>query len=219
MVSTKLTHYPCSPPKLGGVADFPLSRTDLGSDPLEQFRVWFDVAQNESLPLPEAMALATASDEGAPSARIVLLKVVDHGFVFFTNYGSHKGRDLAANPQAALVFHWQPLGRQVRVEGSVERISQAESEAYFETRPRGAQLGAWASPQSQAIRNRAELEKRLGKIAADHGAGPVPRPPVWGGFRPLPARVEFWQHRDDRLHDRFLYERDGDDWRITRLAP
>lgn len=165
------------------------------------------------------MALATASADGAPSARIVLLKGVDRGFVFFTNRESRKGRELDANARAALVFHWQPLGRQVRVEGSVEPVSEDESYAYFSTRPRGARIGAWASPQSRPIASRAELEERLAAAGSAHPGDDVPLPPFWGGFRLVPARLEFWQHGDDRLHDRFVYEPDDDGWRITRLAP
>ncbi len=197
----------------------PLRRRDLDPDPFRQFEAWFDAAREAGLPLAEAMTLATASADGAPSARVVLLKGVDSGFVFFTNQESRKGRELDANPSAALVFHWQPLGRQVRVEGAVERVSVAESAEYFATRPRGAQLGAWASPQSEPLADRAELEERLARVAGEHEGGDVPVPPFWGGFRLVPARLEFWQHQDDRLHDRFAYERDGDAWRITRLAP
>lgn len=197
----------------------PLRRRDLDPDPFRQFEAWFDAAREAGLPLAEAMTLATASADGAPSARVVLLKGVDSGFVFFTNQESRKGRELDANPRAALVFHWQPLGRQVRVEGTVERVSAAESAEYFATRPRGAQLGAWASPQSEQLADRADLEGRLARVAGEHEGGDVPAPPFWGGFRLVPARLEFWQHQDDRLHDRFAYERDGDFWRITRLAP
>jgi pyridoxamine 5'-phosphate oxidase len=197
----------------------PLRRRDLDPDPLVQFRAWFDEARESGLPLPEAMALATASADGAPSARIVLLKGVERGFVFFSHRESRKGRELEANSQAALVFHWQPLGRQVRVEGSVEPLSDEESYAYFSTRPRGARIGAWASPQSRPIANRAELEERLAAAAATHPGDDVPLPSFWGGFRLVPVRLEFWQHGDDRLHDRLVYEPADDGWRITRLAP
>lgn len=196
-----------------------LRRRDLDPDPLAQFRAWFDEARESGLPLPEAMALATASEDGSPSARIVLLKGVDRGFLFFSNRESRKGRELQENARAALVFHWQPLGRQVRVEGAVEPVSDEESYAYFSTRPRGARIGAWASPQSRPIGNRAELEERLAAANAAHPREDVPLPPFWGGFRLLPVRLEFWQHGDDRLHDRFVYEPAGDGWRITRLAP
>jgi pyridoxamine 5'-phosphate oxidase len=204
--------------KLASVTS-PLRRRDLDPDPFRQFRVWFDAVRDAGLPLAEAMALATASADGVPSARIVLLKGIDSGFVFFTNYESRKGRELDANSRAALVFHWQPLGRQVRVEGTVERVSEPESADYFETRPRGAQLGAWASPQSEPIGDRAALEGRLADVAVEYEGREVPAPPFWGGYRVVPERLEFWQHRDDRLHDRFAYERDGAGWRITRLAP
>jgi pyridoxamine 5'-phosphate oxidase len=197
----------------------PLRRRELDPDPFRQFQAWFDEVQEAGLPLREAMTLATISAEGTPSARIVLLKTLDNGFVFFSNYSSRKGRELEASPRAALVFHWQPLGRQVRVEGTVERVSMQESAEYFATRPRSAQLGAWASPQSEEIADRAELEERVARVAAEHEGRDVPPPPFWGGYRLVPARLEFWQHRDDRLHDRFAYERDGDGWRITRLAP
>jgi pyridoxamine 5'-phosphate oxidase len=196
----------------------PLRRSDLDPDPFRQFEAWFEAARAAALPLPEAMALATASAGGAPSARMVLLKGVDHGFVFFTSYESRKGRELEENPRAALLFHWQPLGRQVRVEGRVERVRAAESAEYFRTRPRGAQLGAWASPQSRPIAGRAELEERLAAVEREHPGEP-PSPPFWGGFRLLPIRFEFWQHRDDRLHDRFVFEPDGNAWRVTRLGP
>jgi pyridoxamine 5'-phosphate oxidase len=195
-----------------------LRRRDLASDPFDQFREWLDAAQEAGVPLADAMALATATVDGAPSARFVLLRALDTGFVFFTNYGSRKGRELEANPRAALVFHWQPLGRQIRAEGPVEAVSPAESAEYFATRPRGAQLGAWASAQSEPIPGRAELEKELARIAGEY-PGDVPVPPFWGGFRLVPERIEFWQHRDDRLHDRFVYEREDEGWRIRRLAP
>jgi pyridoxamine 5'-phosphate oxidase len=197
----------------------PLRRRDLDSDPFRQFRVWFDEAQDAELPLAEAMTLATVSADGLPSARIVLLKALDSGFVFFSNYASRKGRELEANPRAALVFHWQPLGRQVRIEGTIERVSPQESAEYFATRPRSAQLGAWASPQSEEIAERAELEERVARVASEHEGRDVSPPPFWGGYRLTPTRLEFWQHRDDRLHDRFAYEPDGEGWRIARLAP
>jgi pyridoxamine 5'-phosphate oxidase len=195
-----------------------LRRGDLAPDPFDQFRAWLEAAREARLPLPEAMVLATVGAYGMPSARFVLLRGLDGGFVFFTNYGSRKGRELAENPRAALVFHWQPLGRQVRAEGAVERVSRAESAEYFSTRPRGAQLGAWASAQSEPIAGRAELEEQLARIAGEY-PGEVPVPPFWGGFRLVPARLEFWQHRDDRLHDRFVYERENQGWRIARIAP
>jgi pyridoxamine 5'-phosphate oxidase len=194
-----------------------LRRADLASDPLEQFRSWF--AETASvLEMPQAMALATATPDGAPSVRMVLLKSHDErGLAFYSHYTSRKGRELDANPQAALLFHWSPLGRQVRVEGRVERVSAAESEAYFATRPRDAQLGAHASRQSEPLASREQLEERL---AAVDVAAPVPRPETWGGFLLVPAAWEFWQHRASRLHDRFRYEPDpAGGWRIERLFP
>jgi pyridoxamine 5'-phosphate oxidase len=197
-----------------------LRRTDLASDPLDQFRGWFAEAAL-ALEVPEAMAVATASAGAAPSVRMVLLKHVDgRGLVFYSHYTSRKGRELETNPQAALLFHWAPLGRQVRVEGRVERVSAEESDAYFATRPRGAQLGALASSQSEELASRAELEARLAEVERDLGGGPVPRPPTWGGFRLAPTAWEFWQHRDDRLHDRFRYELEpSGGWRTERLFP
>ena len=169
--------------------------------------------------VPEATALATATPDGRPSVRMVLLKGADErGFAFFTNYESRKGRELADNPRAALLFHWQPLGRQVRVEGGVERVDADESEAYFRTRPLGSRLAAWASPQSRPLADRAELE-RLYADAAERFGEDVPLPPNWGGFRLVPDVYEFWQHGDDRLHDRVRYERDATGWSRTRLAP
>jgi pyridoxamine 5'-phosphate oxidase len=197
----------------------PLRRRDLDPDPLAQFRAWFDEATEAGVPLPEAMTIATVSADGSPSARIVLLKRLDTGFVFHTNYRSRKGRELEAGRRAALVFHWQPLGRQVRIEGTVERVTPEESATYFASRPRGAQLEAWASPQSEPIGSRAELEELFAATTAEHEGRDVPLPPFWGGYRLVPERIEFWQHGDDRLHDRLLYERDGGDWRLVRLAP
>ena len=192
---------------------------DLDPDPLRQFELWFAAAGDAGLPAPEAMALATATPEGAPSVRMVLLKGADErGFAFHTNYESRKGRELTANPSAALLFHWQPLGRQVRVEGLVERLETVESVAYFHTRPLGSRLAAWASPQSRPLADRAELD-RLYAAAAERFGAEVPLPPHWGGFRLLPTAYEFWQHCADRLHDRIRYEREGDGWSQTRLAP
>lgn len=197
-----------------------LRRADLASDPLEQFRRWFADAE-AAVDVAEAVALATATPEGAPSVRMVLLKGFDErGLVFFSHYTSRKGRELEANPQAALLFHWRPLGRQVRVEGRVERMADTESDAYFATRPRDAQLGAVASRQSDPLASRAELYARLAELERDLGGGSVPRPATWGGFRLMPIAWEFWQHRDSRLHDRFRYECEPvGGWRLERLFP
>jgi pyridoxamine 5'-phosphate oxidase len=192
---------------------------DLDPNPLRQFQRWFEAAREAGVPVPEAMTLATATADGRPSARMVLLKRADErGFGFHTNYESRKGVELAENPRAALLFHWRPPGRQVRVEGAVERVSTEESEAYFRTRPLASRVAAWASPQSRPLPDRAELDRLYADAAAAHGEE-VPLPPHWGGFRLVPDRYEFWEHGDDRLHDRVRYERDGDRWRRTRLAP
>lgn len=190
-----------------------LSEVDLDPDPIRQFRQWHADAGS-----PPEVGLATASPDASPSARMVLLKGVDErGFVFFTNYSSAKAHDLAANPRAALLFHWQP-GRQVRVRGGVSPVSAAESDAYWVSRPRGSQLGAWASRQSEVIASRAELERRLVQVAARF-PGDIPRPPFWGGYLVSPVEVEFWHHRDDRLHDRLRYRRVDGRWVIERLSP
>jgi pyridoxamine 5'-phosphate oxidase len=192
-----------------------LRRADLDADPLRQFQKWFDAAA-DVVRMREAMAVATATAEGAPSVRMVLLKAADdRGLTFFTHYTSRKGRELEVNPRAALLFHWDPLGRQVRVEGTVERVSPEESDAYFATRPAGARVGARASRQSELLGDRAELERRVAELAeAD-----LTRPESWGGFRVVPEAWEFWQHRDDRLHDRFRYTRRNGAWLIERLYP
>jgi pyridoxamine 5'-phosphate oxidase len=192
-----------------------LRRTDLDADPLRQFQKWFGAAA-DVVRVREAMAVATATAEGAPSVRMVLLKAADdRGLTFFTHYTSRKGRELEANPQAALLFHWDPLGRQVRVEGRVERVSPEESDAYFATRPAGARAGARASRQSEVLGDRAELERRVAELAEAE----LTRPESWGGFRVVPETWEFWQHRDDRLHDRFRYTRRTNVWLIERLYP
>ena len=190
-----------------------LSEEDLDRDPVRQFRIWHGEAG-----APPEVALATASPDGQPSARMVLLKGVDdRGFTFFTNYGSDKARDLAANPRAALLVHWQP-GRQVRARGGIVVVGDEESDAYWVTRPRGSQLGAWASRQSEVIADRGELERRLAEVTARY-PDEVPRPPFWGGYRLVPEVVEFWHHRDDRLHDRLQYRRAEEFWVIERLSP
>ena len=196
----------------------PLDESDLDRDPLRQFAAWFDDAGAAGVRAPEAMALATAAADGSPSVRMVLLKGFDeHGFVFFTGYESRKGTELAANPTAALLFHWDPLGRQVRIEGPVERVSAAESDAYFASRPRGAQISASVSPQSRVVESRASLEEAAAEL--ETRGGELPRPTTWGGFRLAPETFEFWQHRANRLHDRLRYRREGAAWTIRRLGP
>jgi pyridoxamine 5'-phosphate oxidase len=197
-----------------------LDEKTIDPDPIKQFQLWFDDAIAAKLPMPEAMTLATATPEGRPSARMVLLKQVDHqGFVFFTNYNSSKAAQLDANPYAALVFYWSQLDRQVRVEGSVSRTSAEESCEYFMTRPRESQIGAWASEQSQAISGREVLEQRARELEETYRDREVDCPEHWGGYRLKPERIEFWKSRIGRLHDRIVYKRDGDGWIITRLAP
>jgi pyridoxamine 5'-phosphate oxidase len=198
---------------MGDTRARPLLETDVARDPLVQFHRWLDEAR-EVVRLPEAMALATADGDGAPSVRMVLLKQADErGFVFFGGYESRKGRDLAANPRAALLFYWDPLGRQVRVAGPVERLGREESNSYFATRPPGAQAAARGSRQSAPVASRDELEE------AARRAGAGERPDWWGGYVVRPQSYEFWQHREDRLHDRLRYEPHGPGWRIVRLAP
>jgi pyridoxamine 5'-phosphate oxidase len=198
----------------------PLLEQDLDQDPLRQFAVWFAQAEAEGIRMPEAAALATATPEAAPSLRMVLVKGFDErGFVFFSNYASRKGRELAANPHAALMFHWDALGRQVRIEGPVTRTSEAETAAYVRGRPRGSQLSALASPQSEVVADRAELERRVAELRQRHGEGELPLPSSWGGFRVAAEAIEFWQQRHDRLHDRLRYRRGADGWLVERLAP
>jgi pyridoxamine 5'-phosphate oxidase len=196
-----------------------LSETEVSPNPLDLFQVWFDQAVKAESPEPNSMTLATADLAGNPSARIVLLKGADSaGFTFFTNYESQKGKELAARPHAALLFHWHELERQVRIKGVVERVSPAESDEYFHSRPAASRIGAWASPQSSEIPNREFLEEAEKRFAADFGDKP-PRPEHWGGYRLRPTEIEFWQGRPSRLHDRIHYQLDGAQWRITRLAP
>lgn len=197
-----------------------LGEADLDPNPFAQFGRWLNDALAAGLPEPNAMTLATATPEAIPAARIVLLRGMDErGFVFFTNYESRKGAELGTNPNAALVFFWVALQRQVRVEGTVELISESESDNYFNSRPRGSQLGAWASPQSQILSGRDRLEQRVQELELQFEGRDVPRPPFWGGFRVRPSLIEFWQGRTSRLHDRLRYRRDNDQWLIERLAP
>lgn len=190
-------------------------------NPFEQFNIWFNQARQAQLPEPNAMTLATATSSGIPSARIVLLKEFsEQGFVFFTNYNSHKGRELSENPNAALVFAWIELFRQVRIEGKVEKISPSESEKYFQSRPRGSQIGAWASPQSSVITSRSLIEEKQQQLEAEYyNEAVLPLPPFWGGYLLIPQRIEFWQGRENRLHDRILFTRADVGWQRYRLAP
>ncbi len=197
-----------------------LNESDVDPNPLKQFEAWYGEALGSGVPEADAMTLATATTDGAPDARIVLLKSFDdRGFVFFTNYQSRKAEELAANGRACLLFYWLPLKRQVRIEGTVEKVSAAESDDYFHTRPWGSKLGAWASDQSRVITSREDLEKRFAEFELEF-ADNVPRPPHWGGYRLIPTAIEFWQGRDNRLHDRIRYRLQQDkSWRIERLAP
>jgi len=193
---------------------------EVDPDPLKQFRHWYAEARSAGIRAPHAMALATASLQSVPSVRMVLLKGFDgSGFVFFTGYASRKSLELDANPRGALLFYWDPLGRQVRIEGEVERVSGQESDDYFATRPRGAQLAATASRQSTVLPDRDEIDARVEELGREHAGGEVPRPGHWGGYRLRPEAYEFWQHREDRLHDRLRYRRRGENWLIERLSP
>jgi pyridoxamine 5'-phosphate oxidase len=201
-------------------AGAPLDPASVADDPLVQFRRWFAEATTAGVPQPNTMCLATVGADGRPSARMVLLKEVDDaGFVFYGNYESRKGKELAAQPVAALTFYWHDVHRQVRIEGRVERLTAAESDAYFASRPRGSQLGAIASPQSQVIPDRAVLDRRVAELVAEHGEGPLPRPDGWGGYRVIPDVVELWQGQANRLHDRVRYRRELATWIKERLAP
>jgi pyridoxamine 5'-phosphate oxidase len=198
----------------------PLDERAMHADPLEQFRVWFGEAVAAGIPEPNAMTLGTAEAGGRVSCRTVLLKGFDgRGFVFYTNHGSRKGRQLAANPRAALLFAWLTLERQVEIEGRVERVSEEESEEYFQSRPFGSRLGAWVSEQSSVIASREVLTARFAELKAKFADGNMPKPEFWGGYRVVPESVEFWQGGHDRLHDRFLYEKRGEVWHRVRLAP
>ena len=197
-----------------------LRREDLLDDPIDQFRAWFGEVRAEGLPLPEACALATASRAGRPSVRMVLMKDVDErGFVFASGYASRKGRELAENASAALLFYWHVLGRQVRVEGTVERVAADESDAIFLARPRDSRISALASRQSEPLASRGQLEARVRELEAELEGREVERPAFWGGYRLVPDELEFWQHRANRLHIRFLYRRRGELWEIEELQP
>lgn len=196
-----------------------LDESHLDADPMAMFAAWMNAAVESGIDEPNGMALATVSAEGVPSVRVVLLRGFDEqGFVFYTNYESAKARDIAANGRAAASFWWQPLERQVRIGGRVEKVSREESDAYFRSRPRGHQLSAWASPQSIAVRDRTVLQARAEEVETLF-PGEVPIPDFWGGYRIVPERIEFWQGRENRLHDRFVYERTQGTWTATRLAP
>jgi len=198
----------------------PLRESDIDQDPFRQFAMWFEQARASGVRMPEAAALATATLDGVPSLRMVLVKEsAASGFVFYSNFHSRKGEELAANPHAALLFYWDPLGRQVRIDGEVRRLSEAESACYIRTRPRGSQLSALASPQSQVIAGRDWLERRVADLARTYDGRELPVHATWGGFRLTASSIEFWQHREDRLHDRLRYTRTSDGWQVERLAP
>jgi pyridoxamine 5'-phosphate oxidase len=201
-------------------ADAGLDEASLPPDPIALWRQWLEAAQSAAIAEVNAMVLSTVDAEGAPSSRMVLCKQADaDGFVFYSNYASRKARAIEANPKVSLLFPWHPLGRQVRVDGVAARVDPAETAAYFRTRPRGAQIGAWASRQSSVIASRAELDRRVAETEARFGSSEIPVPPHWGGFRVRPHQIEFWQGRGDRLHDRLRYVRVQDGWRVERLSP
>lgn len=197
-----------------------LNESSVNADPIAQFQHWMQEAISAEVPEPNALSLATVNAAGQPSVRIVLLRGLDErGFVFFTNYESHKGTDLAANPHAAMAFFWPELERQVRIMGTVEKVSKEESDGYFQSRPRSSRIGAWASPQSQVIDGRSFLELRVDELETQFGSGQVIRPEHWGGYRLNPTSVEFWQGRKSRLHDRIQYVEGEEGWKVQRLAP
>jgi pyridoxamine 5'-phosphate oxidase len=197
-----------------------LVAAEMTDDPVQRFQEWFREAEQAGVEVPEAMTVATASPDGAPSARMLLLKGADEdGFVFYSGYVSRKARELEQNPRAALVFYWRPLGKQVRVEGQVEHVPEAESDAYFATRPRGSQLAALASHQSHRLESREELERRYAQLEQEYEGRDVPRPRDWGGFRLRPDSIEFWEHRENRLHERTCYTRAREGWTVDLLSP
>lgn len=197
-----------------------LAENHLDPDPLNQFMIWMQEAIHGGVPEPNAMDLCTWSEESGPTCRITLLKgVEEQGFVFYTNYDSRKGKEMAEYPQVCLNFFWQQMFRQVRIEGKIEKVSPAASDEYFSTRPRESQIGAWASSQSAVIHSRAELEERIRLVEKEFEGKAVPRPPHWGGYLVIPQRIEFWQGRPNRLHDRFLYDKGPEGWMVFRLSP